>query len=438
MDMLGTPCSSYADPDAPTAVASKTLTYDNNGNLTALGTSTFSWNYRNRMTQSGSGLATSTYGYDDQDARVWLKEGNTKTIFPNQLYNVVLGTTTATTTKHIMVGDLPVATIENVGTTTTSTTTAVINKRFAVTDHLGSVAAMLTASGTVAEMTDAYPYGGICLDTKSGSYVGEKNKYSQTQYDSTANLNYAQARYQDRVRGQFLSQDPVFLGDPSQQTLTDPQSLNGYGYANDNPINKSDPTGRCIEDGCVGEFAVMAARAYVVNVAMNETALVAGNVYGNVQQGLQTNSLSPASFVPTVSRQQYLTAAAEAVPASLLGPIGSKVARLAGVSSLLGSSVGVAVGAGVTGELEQPYTGDSQGKIAATAALNGLGNCGAGKYFGGTPGRDVKSVFSPNFYFGSHMQNEFRSGAAAQAIVSGGSVAYVGLVASLSRLVTRA
>jgi hypothetical protein len=88
--------SNYANPDAPTAVASKTLTYDNNGNLTALGTSTYSWNYRNRLTQSGSGLATSTYGYDDQDLRVWLKEGNTKTIFPNALYNVVLGTTTAT------------------------------------------------------------------------------------------------------------------------------------------------------------------------------------------------------------------------------------------------------------------------------------------------------------------------------------------------------
>ena len=53
-------------------------------------------------------VVTSTYGYDDQDVRVWLKEGNTKTIFPNALYNVVLGTTTATSTKHIMVGDLRV------------------------------------------------------------------------------------------------------------------------------------------------------------------------------------------------------------------------------------------------------------------------------------------------------------------------------------------
>jgi len=245
-----------------------------------------------------------------------------------------------------------------------------------------------------------------------------------------------QARYYDGSKGKFLSEDPVFLADPKQQVLTDPQSLNSYSYANDNPITKSDPTGRCIEDGCVGEFAVMAARAYVVNVAMSETALVAGNVYGNVQQGLQTNSLSPASFVPTVSRQQYLAAAGEAIPASILGPFGGKIAGRLGVRTLLGSSIGVGTGAALVGEFEQPYSGDSQGQIAVGAALNGFGNYGASKFIGGTPGRDVKSVFSPNFYFGSHMQNEFRSGAVSQGIVSGGSIAYSGLVASLSRLVT--
>jgi len=53
-----------------------------------------------------------------------------------------------------------------------------------------------------------------------------------------------QARYYDGSKGEFLSEDPVFLGDPRQQNLADPQSLNSYSYANDNPINRSDPTGR--------------------------------------------------------------------------------------------------------------------------------------------------------------------------------------------------
>jgi RHS repeat-associated protein len=53
-----------------------------------------------------------------------------------------------------------------------------------------------------------------------------------------------QARYYDGSKGQFLSEDPVFWGDPKQQALTDPQSLNSYSYANDNPIIKKDPDGR--------------------------------------------------------------------------------------------------------------------------------------------------------------------------------------------------
>jgi RHS repeat-associated protein len=53
-----------------------------------------------------------------------------------------------------------------------------------------------------------------------------------------------QARYYDSGKGEFLSEDPVFLGDPKQQVLTDPQSLNSYSYANDNPITRKDPDGR--------------------------------------------------------------------------------------------------------------------------------------------------------------------------------------------------
>ena len=50
-----------------------------------------------------------------------------------------------------------------------------------------------------------------------------------------------QARYYDGSKGVFLSEDAVFWS--AQQNLADPQSLNSYSYANDNPINKSDPNG---------------------------------------------------------------------------------------------------------------------------------------------------------------------------------------------------
>jgi RHS repeat-associated protein len=59
-------------------------------------------------------------------------------------------------------------------------------------------------------------------------------------------LSYLNARYYDGARGQFLSEDPVFLDDPNKQKLTDPQSLNTYAYTEDNPVTKSDPSGRAV------------------------------------------------------------------------------------------------------------------------------------------------------------------------------------------------
>ena len=54
---------------------------------------------------------------------------------------------------------------------------------------------------------------------------------------------FLNARYYNSAQGQFLSEDPVFLGSPAKQNLANPQSLNSYSYANDNPINLSDPNG---------------------------------------------------------------------------------------------------------------------------------------------------------------------------------------------------
>src|SRR5215471_12438898 len=115
--------------------------------------------------------------------------------------------------------------------------------RYFLPDHLNSTNVVTDASGTVVEALDYYPYGSTRIDQTTNNF--RENKQFVGQYsDPETNLSYLQARYYDGMKGEFLSEDPVFNGDPKQQLLTDPQSLNSYSYANDNPISKGDPNGK--------------------------------------------------------------------------------------------------------------------------------------------------------------------------------------------------
>ena len=104
----------YANPQAVTSigngVATTTYAYDNNGNLISTDSWAYTWDYRNRLTQSSDGSAT-TYGYDHDNQRVKKTVSGTTTVYPNKYFNVV----GATTTFHIMLPDGSlVATVEQV------------------------------------------------------------------------------------------------------------------------------------------------------------------------------------------------------------------------------------------------------------------------------------------------------------------------------------
>ena len=120
----------------------------------------------------------------------------------------------------------------------------------------------LVANGEVAS---SYSKTGAGVDRRI--YIGDI-------FDQSTGLNYLQARYQSPARGQFLSEDPVFLGNPVQQQLTNPQSLNSYSYANDNPITQKDPSGN------LGVNTVPTTASSFVSSSINTAASLAGFVYG--------------------------------------------------------------------------------------------------------------------------------------------------------------
>ncbi|MDO8742625.1 MAG: RHS repeat-associated core domain-containing protein [bacterium] len=204
-----------------------------------------------------------TYGAGDSEALGWVAT----TYYPDKYYSLQ----GATTTLHIFAGDSLIATIEGNGMATST--------KYDHGDHLGSTQVTTDSSGILAQTLDYYPYGSKRINQGTGT---EQRQYIGQYFDTDTSLSYLNARYYEGSRGQFLSQDPVFLalGSPklteiltriatlpnasfrsetiggqiqqegnrriSQEFLSDPQLLNAYGYARNNPLRYSDPTGEAI------------------------------------------------------------------------------------------------------------------------------------------------------------------------------------------------
>jgi RHS repeat-associated protein len=258
----------YADPDAVTQIANglstTTFTYDNNGNVTQKTvdgtTTTYVYDYANRLTALGVGGATTTYGYDAFGQRV-LQTGTTTTyLYPFKCYSVASSTGSgakfATTTDYVFNNDSLVATVDQ--QTASGNATGTAKTRYVHPDHLGSTNVVTDENGNVVQTLDYYPYGSTRISVATST--NEKRKFiGQFADDST--LSYLQARYYDSSRGQFVSEDPVFLENPKNQGLGNPQSLNSYSYANDNPITGKDPNGRLTTQSAVNITSQPACRS---------------------------------------------------------------------------------------------------------------------------------------------------------------------------------
>jgi RHS repeat-associated protein len=75
--------------------------------------------------------------------------------------------------------------------------------------------------------------------------VGRSSFYRGEQYDADLGLYYLRARYYNPATGRFLSRDPEDRQPfDSKGEPTDPKELHKYLYADGDPINRLDPTGR--------------------------------------------------------------------------------------------------------------------------------------------------------------------------------------------------
>src|ERR1051326_2805347 len=103
----------------------------------------------------------------------------------------------------------------------------------------GSIIGMSDGSGARVEGPYLYDlYGNCFVGPNPCSSSGEPYRFSGRRFDAETGLSYYRGRYYWPIGGRFMQTDPVGYD----------ADLSHYTYQNNNPTNKTDPTGLCKPD----------------------------------------------------------------------------------------------------------------------------------------------------------------------------------------------
>jgi len=227
--------------------------YDANGNTTATGGKTFTYDSENHLMSMNG---TVRMVYDGDGNRVAKTVGGVTTRYlvddlnPTGYAQVVEEVVNGAVEREYTYGLQRISQNQIVANVWTPS--------FYEYDGAGSVRQLTNASGIV---TDEYLYDAFGnAFTKQGT-TPNNYLYRGEQYDSDLGLYYLRARYYNPGTGRFLSRDPL------DGNAIDPKTLHKYLYASGDPANRIDPTGR-------GDL-VEAALAFVVvqRIAVSVTCL---------------------------------------------------------------------------------------------------------------------------------------------------------------------
>jgi RHS repeat-associated protein len=220
----------------------KTMTFDENGNLTSMtdpsGISNFSWDARNRLTAiSGPGINAS-FRYDHSTRRVKKTFNSDSTAYLydglNPVQEVSLASASANNLTGLSVDEYFTRT--NVGAGTSETL---------LTDGLGSTIALTDSGGAIR---NEYTYGPFGTTVGNGVPNTSPFQYTGRENDATG-FYYYRARYYSSGLQRFVSEDPILNpGNPGvpymvRGLIREPLNLHGYAYVNNKPTMFVDPVG---------------------------------------------------------------------------------------------------------------------------------------------------------------------------------------------------
>ncbi|HET8911713.1 MAG TPA: RHS repeat-associated core domain-containing protein [Ktedonobacteraceae bacterium] len=196
-----------------------TYAYDANGNLTGnSGGLSISYNAQNQSTSMNG--TTNSYTSADQTQRV--ASGSTSAVY-TQL-GLDSETSSAGTTYYIRCSCSALA-----GERTPTGT------YYYLFDGLGSVVGLTNSTGAVVATYAYDPYGNL---TSSTGTVSNPWRYASGYYDSFTSFYKFGIRYYDPSTGRWTQRMPI--GGSLQELV----KANPYTYADNNPTNEVDPTGK--------------------------------------------------------------------------------------------------------------------------------------------------------------------------------------------------
>jgi RHS repeat-associated protein len=205
--------------------------YDDDGNLTSDGTTTYAWNARGELSSlSRTGLSIS-FGYDGMGRRTSRTSGGTTAGYLYDGLNPV----------QELTGSTPVANLLTGGVDETFSRTTSAASRSLLTDGLGSTVALADATGGLPAEYTYEPFGAT---TVTGDDAGNRYRFTGREDDGTGLYHY-RSRYYSPSAQRFASVDP--LGLASGDT-------NPYAYVFNQPTTLVDPMGTKPQgsgDGCV-------------------------------------------------------------------------------------------------------------------------------------------------------------------------------------------
>jgi len=233
-------------------VGSSTInyTYDADGNLTSDGTLNYIYNAANQTT----GIGTDTYSYTGPDQTDRVQANNTSYTYGS------LGLGSATTS-----GSSVYYTRDSSGKLISERTPT--GTYYYLTNNIGSVILVTDSTGKVQNSYSYDPLGNSLGKTES---VVNPWQFAGGYLDATTGLYKFGTRYYNPTVGRWTQPDP------KGGNITDINSLARYAYADDDPINLTDPSGRAtwweVWGNCMS-LGVEAPLLWIGNILMGISGL---------------------------------------------------------------------------------------------------------------------------------------------------------------------